>query len=316
MHFPMCLFFVRYRTTEQTTRKLLVAAIAALTFATTSGCALARTSTNATARTTTKKRTNQTAKTTAKPTTLATFRPAPTTPQSTTAPETRPPTTRACGPVRVMPLGDSLTAFPDSYRGPLFRRLTGENRNVDFVGSSNWPPTGGGDPDGEGHGGFTIGPDASLDFQGKPSNITANIDAWIRKGDPELILLTIGNNDLAAGGDKAAQAGPRLTKLVARIQATAPDAVIVVGDIPPGQYVTSTTGPSKGIVDAARQLGEASSTDGLLYAPTFRRMIDAGFNAATDTQDGTHFTAGGGEKFADAWYPSVIEALTLLGATC
>jgi hypothetical protein len=76
-----------------------------------------------------------------------------------------------CDPIRVMPLGDSLTAFPDSYRGPLFRSLKTSGWNVDFVGSSNWPPTGGGDPDGEGHGGYRIGPDDYKDFEGKPANL-------------------------------------------------------------------------------------------------------------------------------------------------
>ena len=70
-----------------------------------------------------------------------------------------------------MPLGDSITAWPDSYRGPLYRWLISTGRNVDFVGSQSWGPTGGGDADHQAHGGYTIGPDANLDWQGNPGNL-------------------------------------------------------------------------------------------------------------------------------------------------
>ncbi|WP_206062027.1 hypothetical protein [Nonomuraea basaltis] len=69
------------------------------------------------------------------------------------------PATSAAAPVRVMPLGDSITAGPGCWRALLWNRLqTAGYTNIDFVGSD---PDGGYtygfsyDGDNEGHGGYS-----------------------------------------------------------------------------------------------------------------------------------------------------------------
>lgn len=301
-------------------RRLAVIATASLVIVLdASGCSAAARarSTVKTANKSAAAKTTRTKSTPAKTSTPNTTQPATTTFAGTAAPTTTAQATpQSCRPIRIMPLGDSLTGFPDAYRGPLYRRLTSERLNVDFVGSVVWPPTGGGDPDSEGHGGFSIGPDASVDFQGKPSNLADNIDRWIPDAKPDIILLSIGANDIAAGGAKIAQAPAKLDMLVSRLSALAPSAVVVVGDIPPSIYNPTGGTSFKPLSDVAQRVGQASSTDRILYAPTLRRLLDTGFDPKSDTEDGEHFTAAGGVKYGDAWYPSVIEALTLLGPTC
>jgi GDSL-like Lipase/Acylhydrolase family len=212
------------------------------------------------------------------------------------------------GDCRVMPLGDSLTAFAESYRGPLFRTLKSEGLKVDFVGSGQWEPVGGGDPDGEGHGGFRIGPDEGVDYQGKPAHLDAYIVDWLKSGKPDVILLNIGTNDLAAGGNIAAAAPGKLQNLVAKIRQVAPDAYVVVSDIPPNTNATSVNPQVRAVGDAIKKVADGSDPR-VLYGDTTKRLLDAGFTTAAHTSDGTHFTVDGGVLFARAWYPKTRAAI-------
>jgi lysophospholipase L1-like esterase len=216
-----------------------------------------------------------------------------------------------------MPLGDSLTAFPDSYRGPLFRNLDQVGLKVDFVGSVTWPPTGEGDADGEGHGGFTIGPDDRLDSEGKKkANLADNLAEWMPAATPDVILLTIGTNDLAGGGTWTTDAPKKLAALVGQIRGLSPDAVIVVGDVPPSIYDPLGTTSTAAINAEAKRLGTTDPNDRIIYAMTSKRLLDLGFVAGSDTADGVHFSVKGGELFAKAWEPSLREALRMIPPLC
>ncbi|BAZ08398.1 G-D-S-L family lipolytic protein [Calothrix sp. NIES-4071] len=96
-------------------------------------------------------------------------------------------------PIKIMPLGDSITqgfVGQDSYRRPLWFDLKNAGYNVDFIGSVRWttegitPPTPDFDLDNEGHGGWTS--DQLLD----------NVDEFASSNRPDVVLLHIGTNDL------------------------------------------------------------------------------------------------------------------------
>jgi hypothetical protein len=212
------------------------------------------------------------------------------------------------GDCRVMPLGDSLTAFPESYRGPLYRTLKAEGLKVDFVGSGQWEPAGGGDPDAEGHGGFRVGPDDGVDYQGKPANLDFYIVDWLKSAKPSVILLAIGTNDLAAGGPLADAAAGKLQNLVAKIRQLAPEAYLVVGDIPPNTNVAEKSPQVKAVEDVARKVGDGRDPK-ISYGDTAKNLLALGFTSATHTSDGTHFTVEGGVLFAKAWYPKARAAI-------
>ena len=98
--------------------------------------------------------------------------------------------TTAGEPVRIMPLGDSITAGSDGgYRTLLFNTLNEAGHTVDFVGSSRLqkdrPQLA--DSDHEGHGGWRI------------NTIQRNITDWIAEYQPNVILLHIGTNDISTG---------------------------------------------------------------------------------------------------------------------
>jgi lysophospholipase L1-like esterase len=216
-----------------------------------------------------------------------------------------------------MPLGDSLTAFPESYRGPLFRNLQAVGLDVDFVGSVRWDPVTGGDPDSEGHGGFTIGPDDRVDSTGAmKANLADNLAKWIPDAAPDVILLTIGTNDLAGGGAWITDAPAKFRNLVGQIQRLAPSAMVVLGDVPPSTYDPQASTSTVGINTVARQLGAADPKDRLVYGNTAQELLRAGFRADRDLGDGVHFTPAGGELFAKAWEPSLAQALAELPPLC
>lgn len=248
---------------------------------------------------------------------------------------------RSCVPageaIRVMPLGDSLTSGlhwdsnnDDSYRPYLWQMLRAAGiRDVDFVGTFT---TGDGSYDGDhqGRGGYSTGPDngfadadgvvrSNLAYwisQYRPESGSANNGTgqdWVTWSRPDVVLLNIGTND---GEADAAKVYRRLNGLVELIRARAPGAVVVVSSVPPNGYDRAVFGL---VGDAAQRI--ASQSDGrVIYADIYARMrsgntaLDAAPFETSDwnaPDDHVHFSASGGRKFAAAWYPTVLTALTM-----
>ncbi|MCO8276838.1 SGNH/GDSL hydrolase family protein [Actinoplanes sp. TRM 88003] len=152
---------------------------------------------------------------------------APATPASASAP---------AGPLKVMPLGDSITwgsGSADSrvgnrtgartasgYRIDLQKRLAAAGLDVDFVGSQQAGPAGT-DRDNEGHPGWRI------------DQIAANVDNWLATYQPDVVLLHIGTNDMAQNRSVAATTAG-LSALIDRIRAARPDAAIFVQQLVQG----------------------------------------------------------------------------------
>ncbi|MFB7352920.1 FG-GAP-like repeat-containing protein [Streptomyces gardneri] len=129
--------------------------------------------------------------------------------------------TRPAPPVvRIMPLGDSITAGEGSstragYRGPLWDLLgAGTSHTPDFVGSGSF----GGvpDPDNEGHSGYTI------------KNISDGIDRWQKAAAPDTVLLHLGINDLTFHHADPATASAELAALIDRIETNRPGTTVIV----------------------------------------------------------------------------------------
>ncbi|SFW78889.1 cellulose binding domain-containing protein [Amycolatopsis australiensis] len=129
------------------------------------------------------------------------------------------PAAAAPEPVRIMPLGDSITqgGTTGGYRLDLGAKLRADGRAVDFVGSMTDGPAGMPDREHEGHPGWTI------------AQIDANVTGRLATYRPRTILLHIGTNDMY--GSDPAGAPRRLPALVDRITAQAPDADVFVATI-------------------------------------------------------------------------------------
>lgn len=122
-------------------------------------------------------------------------------------------------PLRIMPLGDSITfgvgaQHLDGYRPALFRRLTSAGLDVDFVGSMR--SGSGPDADNEGHKGWTI------------EQLADHVDDWLAAYQPDVILLHIGTNDMARMIPGAPR---RLDALLDRIAVDLPGAEVFVAQV-------------------------------------------------------------------------------------
>jgi lysophospholipase L1-like esterase len=144
------------------------------------------------------------------------------------APASAAPTT----PLRVMPLGDSITwgvgsSTGNGYRAPLWNRLAADGHPLDFVGTGRAGSMS--DPDNEGHSGYRI------------DQIAALADASLTRYRPNVVTLHIGTNDLN-GSYQPSTAADRLRSLVNQVTAAAPDATVLVApwSCPPAGRRSST----------------------------------------------------------------------------
>jgi lysophospholipase L1-like esterase len=189
----------------------------------------------------------------------------------------------AADPVRVMPLGDSITQGGSigGYRLDLGTKLRAAGRNVDFVGSLADGPGSMPDRNHEGHPGWTI------------AQIDANVVNWLRTYTPRTILLHIGTNDMY--GSDPAGAPRRLSALVDKITNQAPSAEVFVATIIPIRFADATV----------RNFNAA-------IVPLLRAKAAAGKRVhvvdmypavpISDLPDGIHPNAAGYSKMATVWY--------------
>ncbi|MGP3737314.1 GDSL-type esterase/lipase family protein [Streptomyces sp. GDS52] len=202
-------------------------------------------------------------------------------------------------PVRIMPLGDSITGSPGCWRALLWNRLQDAGHtDIDFVGTL--PGQGCGlayDGDNEGHGGELVTDVADRDLL--PGRLAAT--------RPDIVVLHFGTNDVWSGvsPDRILAA---YTKLVAQMRAADPDTRLLVARIIP-MNPASCTGCARRVVDLNALIpgwAEATSTS---RSPV--TVVDqwTGFDTATDTYDGVHPNDSGNQKIAARWYPALSELL-------
>lgn len=123
-----------------------------------------------------------------------------------------------------MPLGDSITYGHGStdnggYRFSLWNDLEARGAHIQFVGSMQSGPTG-----------F---PRYNQGLPGwKIDQLAAHVVSWLKRYQPQIILLHIGTNDFGKGDDPA-NAPARLKSLIDQITATVPNATLIVAQIIP-----------------------------------------------------------------------------------
>lgn len=195
-------------------------------------------------------------------------------------------------PVRVMPLGDSITAGSNSsgsvlygtYRTELFSMLSLSGYNVDFVGSATDRHPGSLDLNHEGWPGYTTW------------QIRNNLPGYLSMNTPELILLHIGTNGVttAIDGfrsllDRRALLGSRIPAVVARIV----DEQVINPDT--NTYNALLETEVNGRISAGERLFLTSMTG--ILAPS------------TDYYNNLHPNSQGAEKMATVWFDQLVKIL-------
>ncbi|WP_433083528.1 cellulose binding domain-containing protein [Dactylosporangium sp. CA-052675] len=209
----------------------------------------------------------------------------------------------AAAPVRIMPLGDSITAGPGCWRAKLWHRLqTSGYTNIDFVGGVS---DGGGcnpgyayDFDHEGHGGYSA------------TGIADNnqLPPWLAAANPDIVLVHLGTNDMWGGYIPLATKLTAFTKLVGQMRANNPAIKIIVAQIIPMSAAACATCPAD-VVALNNALPSWAAGLTTAQSPIVLADLWTGFDAVADTGDGVHPNDAGFQKMSDAWYPVLARVL-------
>jgi lysophospholipase L1-like esterase len=207
-------------------------------------------------------------------------------------------------PVKIMPLGDSITygmGAPGGYRAPLYQLCVNTNFNVNFVGTQNNNPA----PwqlqvNHEGHSGLRIDQIYSA-FLAEVNSISA----------PDIILLMIGTNDYGQNYDTA-NATNRLDQLITLIATNQPNAKLFVANLTlrtdsssVEMAIEATFNPFvPGLVATHAALGQH------VYFVDIHSVI-----GASDLIDTLHPNQTGYDKMAAAWFQAIAKVVPPVGST-
>ncbi|MGQ4388202.1 GDSL-type esterase/lipase family protein [Streptomyces sp. SAS_270] len=205
----------------------------------------------------------------------------------------------AAAPVRIMPLGDSITGSPGCWRALLWNRLQNTGyKNIDFVGTLNQQGCAQAfDGDNEGHGGELVTNVANQNLL--PGRLAAS--------HPDIVIMHFGTNDVwsSISPDTILAA---YTQLVQQMRASNPDMKILVAQLIP-MNPSGCTGCAQRAVALNARIPDWARTTSTSRSPV--TVVDqwTGFDTAGDTYDGVHPSDSGNEKIAAHWYPAVSAAL-------
>lgn len=219
-------------------------------------------------------------------------------------------------PVKIMPLGDSIThgvldrSDPNNveagYRYFLYKKLKDNGYSVDFVGSLRGGPADLDDKDHEGHKGWGIG------FYTVPNpipSIARLIDTWLINHKPDIILMMLGTNDMVEPSVQPdlLSAPDRLNSLIDKIIATSPNTHIIISTIPPfasqDVNVNRIDPYNEGLI---RIINNKRSEGKKVSLVDIRNLIIP----ATDLVDGVHPNNIGYEKIANSFYNELVKLLS------
>ncbi len=210
--------------------------------------------------------------------------------------ETPPPATAQA--VRILPLGDSITAAPGgeaSYRYWLHQQLTAAGVVFDFVGSQHGV-----------HDGSPKFPDFDQDHEGhwsrRADEILARTEEWTLAAQPDIVLIHIGTNDIFQGQSAESTAG-EVGEIINTIRRVTPDARIVLSLVIP-----STDRPER-LADFNNLLPGVAASHSTAGNPILVVDQYTGFNARTDTVDGVHPNASGENKIAANFLAAILQLL-------
>ncbi|WP_326584818.1 GDSL-type esterase/lipase family protein [Streptomyces sp. NBC_00481] len=205
----------------------------------------------------------------------------------------------AAAPVRIMPLGDSITGSPGCWRAVLWNRLRNAGHtDIDFVGTLGTQGCGQEhDGDNEGHGGELVTNVADQNLL--PARLAATL--------PDIVVMHFGTNDVwsSIAPDRILAA---YTKLVGQMRASNPHMRILVAQLIP-MNPSSCAGCAQRVVDFNARIPDWARATSTGDSPV--TVVDqwTGFSTATDTYDGVHPNAAGDDRIASRWYPALSAVL-------
>lgn len=215
----------------------------------------------------------------------------------------------AATPVRVMPLGDSITGSPGCWRQVLWSRLQSSGySHVDFVGSLNTSQSCGSAFDGqnEGHGGILARDIANRN----------QLPGWLATARPDVVMLQLGTNDVWNNIAPSTLLNQYFSTLVNQMRAQNPAMRIVVAKIPPMNPSGCSDCPQR-VVNFNNAIPAWAASRSTAASPITVVDLWTGFSTSADTTDGVHPgsspSSTGNQKIAAAWYPALVAAVNSVG---
>ncbi len=211
-------------------------------------------------------------------------------------------------PLRIMPIGDSITEGGDGtggFRRPLFDKLTAVWGMPNFVGSRNMrqsDPAGFVDHDEDGYSAYRI----EQITTGKGFWDALPIEERLKAWDPAIVTIHAGTND-AQQAYRYAGVIDRLDQLVSRIVAFNPEIHIFLAQIIPANppasettqaYIRGLNSQIPGLVERHRALGHR-----VHLVDQYTPMLDH------PNPDGIHPDAAGYAVMAEVWFQAMMAAL-------
>ncbi len=223
--------------------------------------------------------------------------------------------TRAKGPLRIMCVGDSITAgytdnprwnvpFEFGYRRALYMRLANAGYKVQFVGESPEPwngsfgkPRNTPSPDLR-----AIGQDHHRGYGGwGTASILKYIGPWVSADKPDVVLLMIGIND---GGSPAARTN--LESIVRRIVDTKSNTHVIVAEITPvvhfSQAIADYNAFIRDRIPSAFKTGGKHVRTVNQYTNLF---TDGSIDPKLFSNGGNHPTAVAYDRMAQTWFDAI-----------
>lgn len=220
----------------------------------------------------------------------------------------------ASPPIKVMPLGDSITSGTNawaSYRCLLYQNLTSAGYAVDFVGSVHGqlghlnadltPPNTCNmvDWDQEGHSGWAI----YHILNGVPGSWPGNLQTWVTTYVPDVVLIHLGTNNFIYGPPEypvpeVDAAVSQMGQVIDTLRAANPRVKILLAQIIPSKYSSDTL--TKIPIFNSR-LPDLAASQARPDSPILVVDQYTGFDVNADTHDGTHPNEQGEAKLAARW---------------
>ncbi len=215
----------------------------------------------------------------------------------------------AGGPLRILPLGDSITQSDSdhlSYRYNLWVKLIDSGIDFDFVGSlhSNergnpaWPAHDGKtfDPDHEGHWGWAV----EQVLNGVPYNQDERLSEWLKEYTPDIVLLHLGTND-AYREQSTLSTVNELKEVIRELRADNPNVTVLLAKLIP----LDDADANLRIDDLNSRIDGIATEMTAAASPVVVVDQNSGFDPRADTYDGVHPDESGEEKMAARWFDAL-----------
>ena len=212
-------------------------------------------------------------------------------------------------PVRILPLGDSITQADmrhHGYRYNLWLKLIDAGVNFDFVGSMNmnlsanpkWPDYKGQsfDTDHEGHWGWC----ADEILNGFPDQRDERLSEWLKTYTPDIVLIHLGTND-ALQSQSMSSTADELRHIIKVLRDDNRAVVILLAKLIPVLNV----GANLRIDELNSRMDAIADETSNPASPVVVVDQNSGFDAHADTYDQLHPNERGEKKMAARWFDAL-----------